>query len=253
MEKKIPNLLTLGNLFSGFAGIWAVANGDLVVAGYMVFLGALFDFFDGLAARLLKVSSPVGKELDSLCDVVTFGVLPAMIAQTLLIKSHADWLGYFFIADIPGFSFIAFLLVAAAAWRLARFNVEPGSYKHFQGMPSPAAAIFFASLPLIMQDNVFVNRFSFTVFTPDVLILNPYLLSAFILMLSWLMISHLPLFSLKISDLSWKRNKMMLIFVIVSALLFAFFLWAAIPVILFLYVILSYFNRPVPYEIQSRD
>jgi CDP-diacylglycerol--serine O-phosphatidyltransferase len=251
MEKRIPDLLTLGNLFSGFIGLWAVANGDLVLAGYMVLLGALFDFLDGMAARLLKTSSPIGKELDSLCDIVTFGLLPAFIAQTLLIKSHADWLGYFFIADLPGFSFIAFLIAAGAAWRLARFNVENASYQHFQGLPSPANGIFFASLPLMMQDDVFVNRYNFDVYSLNSLILNPYMLSGFILLMSWLMISRVPLFSLKLQSLSWRRNKMVFSFLGLSIILLAFFLWAAIPVILLLYVILSYFNRPIVNEVQS--
>lgn len=243
MEKNIPNYISLANLFCGFFGILAVLNGNLALAGAMIFLGAFFDLFDGMAARMLKAGSEFGKQLDSLCDVVTFGVLPALIAQTLLLKSNADWLYTYFFYDIPTLSLIAFFIVMASVWRLARFNTsDNSSSSYFRGMPTPTAAIFFGSLPLILQNNIFF--FQAQTYNVSTLILNPYFMTGAILLISWLMISDIPLFSLKLKSLSWAANKMIYIFFIASLLLFIFFLWTAVPLIVILYVILSFFKRP---------
>jgi CDP-diacylglycerol--serine O-phosphatidyltransferase len=243
MEKKIPNLLTLANLFCGFAGIWAMANGDMITAAYLVFGGALFDLLDGMAARLFKAASPIGKELDSLADIVTFGLLPAMIVQALLIKTHASWLGMFFISDTEGISYISFLLVAAAAWRLARYNSGDNSFSYFRGLPVPANAMFFASLPLILENSTFI--FNSNLYSTETTILNPYLLCGLIFLFSALMVSKIHLFNLKVSGFSWQSNKMVYILVIAAILLFIVFFWVAVPAIIFLYLILSWFNRPI--------
>ncbi|MGZ5281738.1 MAG: CDP-alcohol phosphatidyltransferase family protein [Bacteroidia bacterium] len=244
MERHIPNLLTLGNLFCGFLGILFCMEGDsnLALGGMMVFAGAIFDVFDGMSARLLKVSSPIGGELDSLADVVTFGLLPSVIVYKLLVLSQVDWIYLLYADDVPVFALIAFLITACAALRLAKFNVDTTQYKTFKGMPSPANGMFFASLPLIMQNDSFLVDFD--IYFLEQIVLNPYILIGFTLLMSWLMVSNLPLFSFKFSSKKWADNKFIYIFLILSAILFATLLWASIPVILFLYVILSYFNKP---------
>jgi len=257
IEKKIPNLLTLGNLFCGFVAVLACLGGDLVMAGWLVFLAALFDVLDGLAAKLLKATSAIGAELDSLADLVSFGVVPSLIAYMLLIKSHATWLDIAYISDIQVFALLPFLLTAAGAYRLARYNTNQGIRDqesvgdNFQGLPIPASAMFFASLPLMLQYDVFVVRFD--IFYVSQLVLNPYFLSGCILMFSWLMVSHLPLFSLKVSSFKGPNRNLIILFLVLSLLLFAFLLWAAIPIILILYIVFSYFTKKSFNEIQSAD
>ncbi len=257
MEKHIPNLLTLGNLFCGFLGILFCLEGDswrdpvynIALGGIMVFAGATFDVFDGMSARLLKVSSPIGGELDSLADVVTFGLLPSVIVYKMLVLTQTSWLYLFYADDVPVLALISFLIAACAAIRLAKFNVDTTQYKTFKGMPSPANGMFFASLPLMLSTTSPLFDFDAT----DI-ILNPITLIGFTILLSWLMVSNLPLFSFKFSSKKWEDNKYIYIFLILSVILFAMLLWASIPVILFLYVILSYFNKPkTQNEIQSAD
>lgn len=251
IEKRLPNILTFANLFSGFFGLLACFNGDLVLGGAMVFAGAFFDVCDGFAARMVKHTSLIGKELDSLADVVTFGLLPAMIVHMLILRSHENWLYDWYIGYSPFISLVPFLLVMAAAYRLAKFNVDASQSKIFKGLPTPANGLFFASFPLIMEYDVFV--FQNDVFYLSQVVLNSYLLIGFVFLFSWLMVSSIPLFSFKFKNFSWADNKVVFSFLIISVLLFIVLLWSAVPLIIFIYIILSFFYKTKSDEIQSAD
>jgi CDP-diacylglycerol--serine O-phosphatidyltransferase len=140
MKKHIPNILTLSNLFAGCIGLVFAFDGNLIYASYAIWIAAIFDFFDGFSARMLNVSSPIGKELDSLADMVTFGVLPSMILYQM-IESH----------PIPNLGYGAFILALFSALRLAKFNVDTRQSTTFIGMPTPAAAFFVSGLPFWME------------------------------------------------------------------------------------------------------
>lgn len=251
IEKRIPNLLTFINLFCGFLAIVACLSGDLVMAGWLIFIAAFADLLDGLAARLLKAYSSLGAELDSLADMVSFGLAPALIAYMLLLKTHASWLDWIYIYEVPLLGLFPFAIVAAAAYRLARFNLDEGSKSNFTGLPSPAAAMFFASLPLMLQYEVFVIRFD--IYSISLFVLNPWLLTGAILLVSWLMISKIQLFSLKISGFNTPGARLVVLFLLLSLILFIFLLWASIPLILLLYIIVSVFSKSNQNEIQSAD
>jgi CDP-diacylglycerol---serine O-phosphatidyltransferase len=251
IEKRIPDFLTLCNLFCGFIAVLACLNGNLVMAGWLIFIGAIFDLFDGMAAKLLKASSPIGAQLDSLADMVTFGVVPALISYMLLVKAHSSWLEGGYIYEIPVYALLPILLVATASYRLARFNSDTSSKENFRGLPTPASAMFFASLPLMLQYDVFVVKFD--ILYVHQFIFNSWFLAGVIMLFSWLMVSNLPLFSLKISSLTGPNNKLIILFLVICVLLFAFLLWMAVPIIIILYIVFSYFIKSTPNEIQSAD
>src|ERR1700712_2095160 len=162
VKKHLPNFIPCANLFSGCVGIVFAFQGELIVAAYAIFLSAIFDFFDGLASRVLKSYSGIGKDLDSLADMVSFGVLPAVIMYQLFLEAHQ-------INNVSTYlNFIAFLIPVFSALRLAKFNVDTRQAEHFIGMPTPANAILIASFPIIIGHN---NRF----YLP--FLLNPYILS----------------------------------------------------------------------------
>lgn len=227
MKRHIPNAITSANLLCGCIAITQIADGNLQFAALLVLLGAFFDFFDGMAARLLKVSSPIGAELDSLADMVTFGVVPAYLAF--------EWLNEL---DFSILNYAAFLIAIFSGVRLAKFNVDTRQTESFIGLPTPANALFWISIPLMaVQHNWGLSFINTNPILP--LFENFWFLIIAILVLSYLLVAELPLLSLKFKNLSWKSNKFRFILVISSVLLFAIFLFAAIPFILLLYVILS--------------
>ena len=185
----------------------------------MIFVAAVFDFFDGFAARLLNAKSPIGGELDSLSDVVSFGVAPSFIIAMLLSKTGISWM----IADVNVFPMLAFILAAFAAVRLAKFNIDTRQTSSFIGLPVPAVGLFVASLP-------FANL-SF--------VENPYFLLAMVAVFSWLMISEVPFFSFKIKNLRFKDN-ILRYFVVIFAIIAVIILQlVALPFIFLFYILLS--------------
>lgn len=245
--KQIPNLFTLLNLVFGCLAIVAILqNGILItadadgtqllyipekiwMASLFIGIAAVVDFLDGFVARFFKASSEMGKQLDSLADLVSFGVAPGMIFYQFLRLSLAqeeNGLDSSFIWLLP-----AFLIPCAAAWRLARFNLDTEQSYSFKGMPVPAAGIFVASLPLIYWN---VNNQQIR----D-LLLNRWILLGLIIMLTWLMVSKLPLMAFKFKDYSVKNNLPKYILLAFSAVALVVFQWLAIPVIILAYVILS--------------
>jgi CDP-diacylglycerol---serine O-phosphatidyltransferase len=214
MKRHIPNFLTCCNLLCGCAGIVYVLNGNLSLAAYFVWAACVFDFFDGFAARLLNVSSPIGKELDSLADMVSFGVLPAMVIYKMFGGAHA-YLPY-----------VAFSVAVFSALRLAIFNLDETQRDSFKGLPTPANALFITALPLL-PGNI------------GIVVYDPWVLCVIAATSSFLLVSNIRLFALKFKNFSWKDNQVRFTFLLLAVLLLAVLKFAAIPAIILLYIILS--------------
>ena len=247
--KQIPNLFTLLNLFLGATAIILILQTGQTIAfinneGYtivdlpekitwgalLIFLAAIVDFLDGFVARLLKATSPMGKQLDSLSDVVSFGVAPALIIYQLLRISYAQEENGLDISI--AFLLPALIIACAAAWRLAKFNLDESQQYSFKGLPTPAAGLFVASLPLILK------------FPPEMInitdfILNKWILYVIIVLLSFLMVSNLPLMSFKFKDFGIKNNLPKYLMVIIGVIAAIFLQWIAVPILLVTYVIVS--------------
>ncbi|QNM86281.1 CDP-alcohol phosphatidyltransferase family protein [Polaribacter pectinis] len=232
MKKHIPNLLTLGNLFCGTVATIFAVQGDFVTAGLLVVIGIFFDFFDGFAARLLNVSGELGKQLDSLADMVTSGVVPGIIMFNLLIDKQIETGSFTDEFTLPTFlPFLGLLLTLGACYRLAKFNIDTRQSDSFIGLPTPAMSLFVISLPLIQMNTEieFVQS----------LLSNNYFLIAITLLLTYLMNAELPLFSLKFKDYSVKNNVVKYLFLVISLLMIIFLQYISIPLIILLYVVLS--------------
>lgn len=224
LRKHVPNAITCANLFSGCVGIVFAFQGELIIAAYCIFLSAIFDFFDGLASRVLKSFSGIGKDLDSLADIVSFGVLPAVIMYQLFLQARQ-------IQEVsPWLNFIAFLIAVFSALRLAKFNVDTRQSENFIGLPTPANAILIASFPIIINSQ---NQY----YTPY--LLNPYVLSVFTLVMCSLLVAELPMMSLKFKNKDFNENIYRYLLLLFSAILILFFKFAAIPVVILIYIILS--------------
>lgn len=259
MLRHLPNFLTCLNLFAGCLAVVFVTRGQLEAGGWLIFAAAALDFSDGLAARALKAYSPLGKELDSLADVVSFGLVPALILHALLGNAAAGHAMGFaegtstvgMVLDGggpggaaaggasaaggpgPGWAFAAFLVTVFSALRLARFNIDPGQSDRFSGLPTPANAILVASFPFILQSYP----------ASAVLLANPVFLLAFVLVSSGLLVAPLPLPSLKFKKGDRKGNLLRYIFLGISLLLILLLKFAAVPVIMALYLVTPLYLR----------
>lgn len=244
--KQIPNILTLGNLFCGALAILFTLHTPVFVSTYngqdflvttpppvywasvLIGVAAVFDFLDGFAARLLRVQSPLGIQLDSLSDVVSFGVAPGMILYQLLSRAYMQQpnaLQVSLLSVVP-----ALLLPCFAAYRLARFNIDSRQTTQFIGMPTPAVGLLIASFPLLQ----FYGQ------TPLARWLQyPWVLYLLTALLCFLMVCNIPFFSLKIKSLSWKSNALRFTLIVLTLISIPFFHWGAVAFCFFLYVILS--------------
>ncbi|APG60087.1 CDP-alcohol phosphatidyltransferase family protein [Christiangramia salexigens] len=238
IKRHIPNFITLLNLFSGSLAVIFAVKGNLVLAAIFVAAGIFFDFFDGLAARLLNVKSEVGLQLDSLADVVTSGVVPGIVMYQLLNKAlpsasglAADWESSLFDVQIKPLALIGLFIILASAYRLAKFNVDEKQTDSFIGLPTPANALLILSLPLIMTYQL--------VPMVTALLMNEWFLIGLTLVSCYLLNAELPLFALKFSDWSFGANKMRYLFLLTCVLLIIYLQFIAIPVIILLYVLLS--------------
>jgi CDP-diacylglycerol--serine O-phosphatidyltransferase len=224
IKAQIPNLFTMLNLFSGCVALVMVADSKFDLAFLFVSLGIFFDFFDGFFARKFNVAGPLGVQLDSLADMVTSGVVPGYVMYKLML--HNDVFGTE--SYLP---YLGFIITLGACYRLANFNIDTRQSDSFIGLPTPANALFFASLPMIphiLSDN-FGLFFSFNF--SELLLLT--LLSAYI------MNAEIPLFSLKIKNFSVAKYKLQIVFVVLSVVLLVFLQILAVPVIIVTYVLLS--------------
>lgn len=245
--KHIPNLFTLLNLVFGClaiivilqSGIGLVTTADgvqmmnmpeqIFLASLFIALAAVVDFFDGFVARLMKTTSGMGKQLDSLADVVSFGVAPALIIYQFLrlsVAGEENGLDAAFAWLLP-----ALLLPCAAAWRLARFNLDETQTYHFKGVPVPAVGLLVASFPLIFWHS--------SAAAVTGIFLNKWIWYAVVLLLSWLMVSNMPVMSLKFKDYSFKNNVSKWILVILAVVFVLLFKWTAVPLIFIAYILLS--------------
>ncbi len=216
MKRYIPNTVTCLNLFSGCIGVLLLLKGDYNGALYCVIASGIFDFFDGFLARMLHVKSLIGKELDSLADVVSFGFLPGVLMYTLLLKVTGH--GY-----LP---YLGFLITIFSALRLAKFNLDKRQASDFIGVNTPMNTFLILSLPFIG------DRY------PEY-ILNTYVLLLITMVSSLLLVSELKLFSMKLTSVTWRDNKFKYLFLIVSVLAFAVLKVMAVPLIFVLYLVFS--------------
>lgn len=242
MKKHIPNLLTLGNLLCGTLAVIFAIKGDFTATALLVAIGIGFDFFDGFVARLLNVQGELGKQLDSLADMVTSGVVPGIVMLKMFeISLDTDAVGYFGIDEYgatgSNLPYLGLLLTLGACYRLAKFNIDERQTDHFIGLPTPAMCLFIVSLPLISEfasQSFFIN-----------LITNKWFLIVVTLVLTVLMNAELPLFSLKFKDFSFQKNTMKYLFLIASIVLLVLLKFVAVPIIILLYIVLSVINNLV--------
>ena len=237
MKKYIPNALTLLNLFCGSIAVIFAVNNNFVVAALFVFLGIFFDFFDGFAARKLNVQSELGIQLDSLADMVTSGVVPGIIMYKLLSMTvdmpeitnewETDSLGF----NVSLLPLIGLCITLASAYRLAKFNIDEDQQTYFKGLPTPANTLLIISLPLIIefQNNDLMNT----------IIINKWFLIALTGVSCYLLNSNIKLFALKFKDWGFKANATRYIFVILCIILLIVLKFAAIPLIILLYISMS--------------
>lgn len=232
-KKHIPNTITCLNLISGcIATFWAF-EGDYQMALLFIIIGAVFDFFDGMTARLLHVSSPIGKELDSLADVITFGFAPSAIIFSYLTELCAATNFSLFTLDstIP---YLAFVLAAFSAVRLAKFNLDERQAMGFIGLPTPANALFWGSL--IVGSHRWLESMSWA----------PWLLLALMLMSCWLLVCDVPMFALKFKHWGWRGNEVRYLYLLSCVPILAFFGISGIAVVIAWYVCLSVLTQRLP-------
>jgi len=233
IRNNIPNLITLLNLVCGSIAIIQVFSGDIALASWFIIIAAVFDFLDGFAARLLHAKSEIGAQLDSLADVVSFGLAPAVIIFRLLQESQ---LQESVLHRIPFLPYISLLMAVAGAYRLARFNTDPEQSDEFKGLPIPANGLLVAALPLILLypsgSGVMLQAFT-----------TDYILVFLVLFLSLMMVSKVRMISLKFKNLKWKDNFYRFIVIASVPLLIALFRFSAIALIIIFYILLSVINN----------
>jgi CDP-diacylglycerol--serine O-phosphatidyltransferase len=232
--KHLPNFLTCLNLLSGCLAVIFVVEGDPLTAAYLVIAAAIFDFFDGFAARLLNASSPIGGDLDSLADMVTFGVVPGLMLLHYLEEDTGwsfDALGSFIEHPLL---MIPFLVPVFSALRLAKFNVDTRQTDSFRGLPTPASAIWVISIPLIIEYMPYHLWWD-----PENVTVDRWIVLGSAVGLSALMVSDIPLMAMKFKSFGWKGNEVRFSFLIISVVLLIILQPLAIPIILSLYVFIS--------------
>jgi len=222
IKKHVPNIITLLNLFSGCIALVSIAKGDFYGGFIFVCLGIFLDFFDGFFARLFKVSSPLGLQLDSLADMVTSGVVPGYVMYSMFAM----------MTDNVYVPFIGFVITLGACFRLANFNIDERQTDSFIGLPTPANALFFLSLPLIPKSMLVIELFTNLWFLIVISLLSAYIMNA-----------EIPLFSLKIKKLNFKDNMLPMVFLFLSVLLLLFFQFSGIPLVILMYILLSIINN----------
>ena len=234
LKSHIPNTITLMNLTMGISSIYFSFQGtqeNLAIAGYLIFVAALFDFFDGFTARLLNAKSEIGLQLDSLADMVSFGVAPGFIIYQMIVLSHGKPMDV--VGGINLFTLWAILIPWGAALRLAKFNIDESQQMGFKGMPTPALAFLVASLPIIRVTLYYDQNMVYMIFT------NSYFLAATAIAGFFLMTSSFPMFALKFKNYKWKGNEFRYSFLLVSLIALVLFQIVAIPFIIALYLFLS--------------
>ena len=227
MKKHIPNMITCCNLISGCIATYFAFQGNYYEALLFIVIGAVFDFFDGMTARLLHVSSPIGKELDSLADNITFGFAPSAIVFSFLNSFHIH---------LPFVPFLAFIIAAFSALRLAKFNLDERQALGFIGLPTPANALFWGALIARVD---FISWFEpYTI--PDYWL---YIILVLIPVSCYLLVSEIPMFALKFKTWGWRGNEIKYIFILSCIPILLWLGVAGIAAIIAWYIVLSIINN----------
>lgn len=240
IKKHIPNTITLLNLLAGLLALIHAFNGNYNEAFSLVCLGIFFDYWDGFFARIWKVQSPIGLQLDSLADMVTSGVVPGLVMYKMLADIQENQSQYnltedtYYMGVVP---YLGFLITLASCYRLAKFNIDTRQTDSFIGLPTPANALLIMSIPMIQFHSEFEWLVDF--------LSNPYVLVGVTVLSSYLLNAEIPLFSLKVKSFSWEKYKMQVVFLIISLILIVLLEFIAIPIIILLYVILSVLNNTI--------
>jgi CDP-diacylglycerol--serine O-phosphatidyltransferase len=216
IKKNIPNTITAANLFTGAVGVYYASQFEFEAVAICIVLAAFFDFLDGMMARLLKVHSEIGKQLDSLADMVTFGFLPSYVLFQFLQMNEAGVL-----------SFIAFLIAVFSAFRLAKFNIDTRQSEEFIGLPTPANALFVGFL-FFLRD---IQMVEFLFSTPSLLIIS--------VVFSFLMVAELPMIALKFKNFNFQENIFRYLTIAMALILVSIFQFSAVPVVILVYILLS--------------
>jgi CDP-diacylglycerol--serine O-phosphatidyltransferase len=224
IKAQIPNLFTMLNLFCGCVALVMVSQTEFEFAFYFVCLGIFFDFFDGFFARKFNVAGPLGVQLDSLADMVTSGVVPGFV----MFKMMQDSAAFGIESYLP---YLGFIITLGACYRLAKFNIDTRQSDSFIGLPTPANALFFTSLPLI-NATFFDDNFNGVIY-------NNWVLIGLCFLSAYIMNAEIPLFSLKIKDFSFAKYKLQIFFLALSVLMLLFLQILAVPLIIIVYVLLS--------------
>jgi CDP-diacylglycerol---serine O-phosphatidyltransferase len=248
IKNQIPNLLTLGNLFCGCLAVYFIYQGKLSTAAIFILVAAVLDFADGFVARLLKVSGEMGKQLDSLADMVSFGLVPGTLVFWYLqkaIDAQNLTIGYW-----EFFKFFPYIITLFSAYRLAKFNIDTRQTEDFIGLNTPANTLFWIAFPLFFEfqfPNLTTEStlLSYLGFVYNFTLGSPFTLCTLSLFCSILLVSELKIFSLKFKKFTWAGNEIRFIFLAISLLLILLLFFAAIPIIIILYVLLSILQNQI--------
>lgn len=241
MKKHIPNTITTINLICGCLAISYAFEWNLILAAYLIIIASVCDFLDGMMARLLKVSNPLGEQLDSLSDMVSFGLAPGIILFqfTKFLNTQGD---YLLLDNNPWLFYIAFLIPVFSAFRLAKFNIDTRQTDGFIGLATPANANFFIFIVLLYFYPELPQLIStFSILNP--IISNPLIMLGIGVVFSFLLVAEVPMFSLKVKSLKWTGNELRFSFLGIFILLLFLVNIAAFPIIIFLYIVWSFINN----------
>ena len=236
LKSNIPNFLTMCNLVCGVVSITLVLEGNIVMAAVFIFIAGIFDYLDGTSAKLLKAQSLLGKELDSLSDVVSFGVAPGIIIFHVLSASCAESSNI--LEQMHIIPYFAVLIPVCSSIRLAKFNLDIRQEVNFIGLPTPGNAMFFASIPLILH----LQGRMFSLIPLDFMVTffsNARVVTILTIFFSYLLVSELRLFSMKFKTMDWQSNRVRYIFLMLAVVLLVLFSISAIPLIIAAYIFLS--------------
>lgn len=255
---NIPNVVTACNMLCGVFAIFLAFAGRIDIAPYFIFLGAILDFFDGFLARILKQQGEMGKQLDSLADMITFGLAPGVIMAVVLVfdKENIHYLNESttfrsmvvsnWLLGVPAMTLqnklplIALIIPFFSMFRLAKFNIDTRQSESFIGLPTPANTIFFMAFPLLLTQ--YGNT---TGWEHDLImwLVQPWVLIVIIVVMSLMLVAELPLFALKFKSFGWKGNEIRYVFLITSVILIPILLFWSVPIIILLYLLLSVINN----------
>lgn len=232
LYRQIPNIFTALNLLFGCVAIVLIFRNRLEMAAYCVVISAFFDMMDGLSARVLKLGSSFGRELDSLADVISFGFVPGAILFKMLQHSQLEyWVEQAFLRQ--AIQFLPFFVTVFSALRLAKFNLDKRQTDSFIGLPTPANTLLIVALPLILIQYPDLSGY----------LLNPFFIIGLTALQSFLLIAELPLFAIKFKETGLRKNAFQYLLIVSAIILIPLIQWLAVPILIFFYVFLSFIQN----------